>query len=55
MVFAWILGVSLFCYGWLLAITAERRKTLYALVALAGVAICIISAVVAQGQHLVTY
>ncbi len=55
MVLSFVLGVSLFVYGWLLAITAERRNALYAIIAVIGLAICIVSGVVAQGQHLVTY
>ncbi|MDQ6831239.1 MAG: hypothetical protein M3081_20435 [Gemmatimonadota bacterium] len=54
-VFGWILGVTVFCYGWLLAITDKRRATMYALLAIVGVIICAASVYIGAGQNHVVY
>ena len=53
-VLVWVLGVSLFVYGWGFAVVT-RRHALWALVSLVGLAICVVSVIVGKGQHLVTY
>ncbi len=54
-VFGWVLGVSVFCYGWLLAISDKRRAAIYAVLAIVGLIICGISVYVGAGQNHVVY
>ncbi len=54
-VFVWVLGVSLFVYGWGFTVVTGRRHALWAVVAVVGLALCVVSVIVGNGQHLVRY
>lgn len=54
-VLAWVLGATLFVYGWALAVVMERRNALYAGLAILGVIICALSAIVGYGRYVFAY
>jgi hypothetical protein len=52
LVFVWVLGIVLYCLGWVLAITFERRTALYAALAVLGVIVCALSVLAGTGHQL---